>query len=298
MSKPVRLGLQVNTTQRTFRWSETRDLALAAEANGFASLWTEDHLFYRSRAGELIGPWDAYTTLAGLAAVTSRVRLGTLVSPLGLHHPLQLARMAASLDEISDGRLVLGVGAGWASDEHAAVGAALDRPIARFEEAFAALLELFDTGHADVEGRHVAFEGWLLPRPVVRARPELIVGSLAPRLLRAALPQVDGWNWDGFHYDVEDYRNDWAKVRTVAEEVGRDPDSISRSAHLVVRTADAEGLPIDPIPFPIIEGGVDQIAEGLRAFADAGVDEFTLILDPARPSAVEVLARAAERATA
>ncbi|CAN5637471.1 LLM class F420-dependent oxidoreductase [soil metagenome] len=298
MATPFRLGLQLNTTQRAFRWSETRELALATEASGFDSLWTEDHLFYRSNSDALIGPWDAFTTLAALASMTKRVRLGTLVTSLALRHPLQLARMAASLDEISDGRFVLGVGAGHASAEHAAVGATVDRRIGRFEEAFAALLALFDTGHAELHGKHLDFEGWLLPGPQVRRRPELIVGSLAPRLLRAALPEVDGWNWDGFHNDVEDFKADWAKVRAVAEEIGRDPETISRSAHLVVRTDDAEGLPIDPISFPIIQGGVDEIADALRAFAVAGVDEFTLILDPARPAAIEILGRAAERAMA
>jgi alkanesulfonate monooxygenase SsuD/methylene tetrahydromethanopterin reductase-like flavin-dependent oxidoreductase (luciferase family) len=297
MAVPFRLGLQINTTQRAFRWAETHELAIAAEACGFASLWTEDHLFYRSRSGELIGPWDPYTTLGGVAAVTERVRIGTLVTPLALHHPILLARMAASVDEMSNGRFVLGVGAGHQSDEHAAVGVTLDRRIGRFEEAFSALLQLFDTGHTMLHGRHLDFEGWLLPRPAVRPRPELMVGSLAPRLLRAALPHVDGWNWDGFHYDVNDFRADWAKVRAVAEEVGRDPDTIRRSAHVVVRTTGAEGLPIDPISFPILEGGAPEIAEGLRAFADAGVDEFTLIVDPARPAALEIVARAAELAS-
>ena len=160
-----------------------------------------------------------------------------------------------------------GVGAGWASDEHAAVGARTDLRIGRFEEAFGALLQLFDTGHAAVSGQHLDFEGWLLPHPMVRRRRELIVGSLAPRLLRAALPEVDGWNWDGFHNDVQDFKADWAKVRAVAEDVGRDPETISRSAHLVVRTDGAEGLPIDPISFPIIQGGVDEHIGSASALA-------------------------------
>lgn len=298
MTRSFEIGLQVNTTQRAFRWVETRELAVVAEATGFASVWTEDHLFYRSRANDVIGPWDAYTTLAGIAAVTERIRLGTLVSPLSLRQPLHLARMAASLDEISGGRFVLGVGAGHGAAEHAAVGAALDHRIGRFEEAFAVVLELFETGHVAFRGQHLDLEGWLVPRPVGRRRPELIVGSLAPRLLRAALPHVDGWNWDGFHYDVDDFRSDWAKVRSAAVEVGRDPETIRRSAHLVVRTANAEGLPIDPIRFPIIEGGVGEVAEGLAAFAAAGVEEFTLIVDPATPAALEIVARAAERAAA
>ncbi|CAN5788899.1 LLM class F420-dependent oxidoreductase [soil metagenome] len=298
MPPSFRLGLQLNTTQRRFRWEATKDLALSAEACGFASLWSEDHLFYRSRAGDLIGPWDPWTTLAAVASVTERIRIGTLVSSLAMYPPLQLARTAASLDEISGGRFVLGVGAGSAVDEHAAVGASLDRRIGRFEEAFGALLDLFDTGHAEVRGRHLDFEGWLVPRPTVRRRPELVVGSLAPRLLRTALREVDGWNWDGFHYDVDDFRVDWGKVRSIAQEVGRDPHTLEVSAHVVVRTDGAEGLPIDPISFKVIEGGVSEIAAGLRDFAEAVVDEFTLIIDPARPTAVETLARAAEQARA
>lgn len=298
MAMGFRLGLQINTTQRTFRWPELRDLAKAAEGAGFDSLWSEDHLFYRSKAGDLIGPWDAYTVLAGVAAITERVRLGTLVTPLSLRHPLHVARFAASLDEMSGGRFVLGIGAGHGVPEHIAVGATLDRRIAQFEEAFTALLELFETGHAEVRGEHLDFEGWLVPRTSPGHRPELLVGSLAPRLLRAALPHVDGWNWDGFHYDVDDYRADWEKVRAVSLEVGRDPETLVRSAHVVVRTTGAEGLPIDPISFRVIEGGVDEIADGFHAFADAGVGEFTLIVDPARPAALELIARAAELARA
>jgi alkanesulfonate monooxygenase SsuD/methylene tetrahydromethanopterin reductase-like flavin-dependent oxidoreductase (luciferase family) len=291
-----RLGLQLNTTQRPFRWGEIKELALVAEACGFDSLWSEDHLYYRSRSGDLVGPWDSWTTLAGLAAVTERVRIGTLVTSLSMYSPLQLARMAASLDEMSGGRFVLGVGAGWATEEHAAVGASLDKRFGRFEEAFGALLDLFDTGHTEVRGRQLDFEGWLVPRPTGRRRPELVVGGLAPRLLRTALPEVDGWNWDGFHYDVEDFRADWSNVQERARLVGRDPETLVVSAHVVVRTDGAEGLPIDPISFRVIEGGVAEIASALGEFAEAGVDEFTLILDPARPAAIETLARAAQQA--
>lgn len=295
---PLKLGIQVNTTQRVFRWSEIADQARAAEAAGLDSLWTEDHLFYTDKDGRTIGPWEAWTVLAGLAQVCS-LRIGTMVSPVTMRAPLLLAKAAATVDEMSEGRLVLGIGAGWAAGEFGSVGAPFDHRVSRFEEAMEVLLRLFETGHVRHDGTYLRVEGSLEPRAAVRPRPELMVGSLGPRMLRSTLPYVDGWNWDGFHFDLDDFANDLKVVRAAADDVGRDLGSLSISAHMVARFAGAQGLPVKlPPDMPVLEGSDEELGRQLREVHDAGIDEVQLIVDPLEPAAIEALGRAAARARA
>lgn len=309
MTKPERInsgsrlqvGVQLNTTQHAFRWTEIRELARAVEDAGLDSVWTEDHVLYQSKAGEPIAPWDAWTTLAGLAEVTKRLRIGTMVSPLGMRHPVLLARHAAAVQEMSGGRLVLGIGLGHGEREYRALGMSLEHRFGRFREAFGILLRALEDGSADQQGQYVSTADFrLLPRPDGFRRPRLMVGSDGPKTLRLTLPHVDAWNWDGFFDDPAEFAAASRAVDAICEEVGRDPREIRRTAHLVVRLPGAEGLPIDPLPshLRVIEGETDAVAARLHAFADAGADELMLIVDPARPAAIEQLARATELARA
>lgn len=296
-SRRLRVGVQLNTTQRAFRWAEIRDLARAAEDVGLDSLWTEDHLFYEMK-GRWLGPWDAWTILAGVAEATERVRIGTMVSPLGLRHPVLLARHAAAVQEMSGGRLQLGIGLGHGEPEYRALGRSLEHRLGTFRESFEILRQALETGTADARGRHVSSEGFrLLPRPDGFRSPRLMIGSDGPKTLRMTLPHVDAWNWDGFVDDPEAFAEASRRVDAVCAEIGRTPEQIERSAHLVVRLSDAEGLPIDPLPphLGVIGGQPDEVAARLQAFADAGADELMVIVDPARPAAIEELARAVER---
>lgn len=299
MSTPprqLRIGVQLNTTQREFRWTEIRDLARAAGDAGLDSVWTEDHIQYQDRAGRWLAPWDAWTVLAGLAEATERIRIGTMVSPLSLRHPVLLARHAAAVQEISDGRLVLGIGLGHGEPEYRALGTTLEHRFGKFREAFEILLSALDSGTADARGRHFSVEEFrLLPRPHLD-RPTLMIGSDGPKTLRLTLPHVELWSWDGFVDDPDEFAAASAAVDAICAEVGRDPAEVQRTAHLVVRLSNPEGLPIDPLPphLRVIEGGADAIADRLEAFADAGADEVMLIIDPARPEAIEELASAIE----
>lgn len=290
---PLKVGIQVNTTQRVFRWSEIRELATVAEELGLDSLWTEDHLFYEMN-DVVIGPWEAWTILAGLADATERVRIGSMVTPLALRSPTMLAKLAETVDEMSSGRLVLGVGVGWGEEEHRAVGATLERKLTRFLESWNVILTAFDDGQVDHKGETVTVEGFRLVPRGPRRRPEMMVGSIGPQTLRATLPHVDGWNWDGFSNRPERFAESSEKVNEICIEIGRDPDTVYRSAHLIVRFHDAQGLPLDPIPadVPLITGPPPRVAEAWAGFVEAGADEVQLIVDPATPSALERLAEA------
>jgi alkanesulfonate monooxygenase SsuD/methylene tetrahydromethanopterin reductase-like flavin-dependent oxidoreductase (luciferase family) len=136
MPRPLRVGVQLPEVERDVRWPEYVAMARAAEEAGFDSIWMGDHLLYRDDGLAERAPWDAWTILAGLAAVTDRVALGPLVACVAFHPPAVLARMAATVDELSGGRLVLGLGAGWNEPEFRAFGLPFDHRASRFEEAF------------------------------------------------------------------------------------------------------------------------------------------------------------------
>jgi len=205
-------------------------MARAAEAAGFDSIWLGDHLLYRGDGRSERGPWDSWTFLAALAGVTERVRLGPLVACAAFHPPGLLARMAASVDELSGGRLVLGLGAGWNETEFRAFGIPFDHRASRFEEAFEIIRRLLAGERVTLHGRFWDVDdAVLLPRPA--SRPALMVGSTGRRVLSVALSHVDAWNtW----YD--DYGNTpagFAALNTkVSEAAERVPDRISTLVYL------------------------------------------------------------------
>ncbi len=172
MGRPLKVGIQLPEVEYEPRWSELAAMARLAEDVGLDSIWVGDHYLYRDAAGAR-GPWEAWTQLAALAAVTSRVALGPLVAATAFHQPAVLAKLAATVDEISGGRLVLGLGAGWNDVEFAAFGFPGEQRIARFEEAFTIVRTLLREGHIDFDGRFYQLRDCeLLPRgPRPEARP-------------------------------------------------------------------------------------------------------------------------------
>src|SRR3954447_4815048 len=168
-------------------------MARAVEGGGFASAWVGDHLLYRGDGRAERGPWDCWTTPAWLAGITERVEPGPLGRRTAFHPPGVLARQAAAVDELSGGRLVLGIGAGWNEAEFRAFGLPFDHHVSRFEEAFEIIRRLLDGEHVTFRGRfHETDDAVLLPSP--RRRPKLMIGANKPRMLSIALPHVDSWN--------------------------------------------------------------------------------------------------------
>ena len=160
MTRPLKVGVQLPEVERVVRWPELAEMARTAEGIGLDSIWVGDHLLYRDRGPEPVGPWEAWSQLAALAAITSRVELGPLVASASFHNPAVLAAKANAVDEISGGRLILGLGAGWNEAEYRAFGLPFDQRVSRFEEAFTIVRTLLQEGHVDFE------------RPVLRgARP-------------------------------------------------------------------------------------------------------------------------------
>ena len=168
----LKVGVQLPEVEYEPRWTALSAMARMAEDVGLDSVWVGDHYLYRDAVGAR-GPWEAWTQLAALAAVTSRVELGPLVAATAFHQPAVLAKLAATVDEISGGRLILGLGAGWNDVEFAAFGFPIEQRIARFEEAFTIIRTLLRDGRIDFAGRfYQARDCELLPRgPRPRVHP-------------------------------------------------------------------------------------------------------------------------------
>jgi probable F420-dependent oxidoreductase len=265
-------------------------MARAAEDAGFDSIWIGDHLLYRDDDRPERGPWEAWTLLAALAATTSRVGLGPLVACAGFHPPGLIAKMAATLGELSGGRFVLGIGAGWNRTEFDAFGIPYDHRVARFEEAFGIVRRLL-AGERVTErgGFWQVDDAVLLPRPAHRV--PIMVGSSGPRVLRTALPWADSWNtwFDLYGNTPAGFERESAKVTAAAEAVGRDPASVGRSACVLVVTDRRAGERPIPDDCPPLEGDAPAMAAGLRGLADAGAGEAILVVSPITEGSIRSL---------
>jgi alkanesulfonate monooxygenase SsuD/methylene tetrahydromethanopterin reductase-like flavin-dependent oxidoreductase (luciferase family) len=283
----LRVGVQLPEVEREVRWPEYAAMARAAEEVGFDSVWVGDHLLYRAPER---APWDVWTLLAGLAAVTGRVTLGPLVACTAFARPGVLARTAAAVDELSGGRLVLGLGAGWNEDEFRAFGIPYDRRVSRFLEAFEIVRRLLSGERVTFAGEFERVEDALLLPPPARTVP-LMIGANGPRMLAATLPHVGAWNtwFDDFGNTPEGFAALSATISDAAERAGRDPAEIERSACVLTVVDHAAGERPVPDGMPALAGTPEQVAEGLRAFGQAGADEVILVLSPITEASIRRL---------
>jgi alkanesulfonate monooxygenase SsuD/methylene tetrahydromethanopterin reductase-like flavin-dependent oxidoreductase (luciferase family) len=277
----LRLGVQLPEVEREVRWPELRAIARAAEECGFDSVWLGDHMLYRGDGRPERGPWDVWTSLAALAASTERVTLGPLVASTAFHPPGLIARMAASIDEISGGRFTLGIGAGWNETEFRAFGIPFDRLASRFEESFEIVRRLLAGERVTFEGRFHRVEDVLLLPPLARHVP-LMLGGGGPRMLAAALPHVVAWNtWYGA------YGNDPDGFARLAGGIHA---AVERSACVFVAVDGGAGeRPHEPDAPPV---ELPRLARHLRELADAGADEAILVVDPITERTVRLVADA------
>jgi alkanesulfonate monooxygenase SsuD/methylene tetrahydromethanopterin reductase-like flavin-dependent oxidoreductase (luciferase family) len=227
--------------------------------------------------------------LAALGAATERVELGPLVACTAFHPPGLIAKMAATVAEISGGRFVLGLGAGWNEQEFRAFGLPFDHRVSRFEEAFTIIRGLLAGERVALRGHYFDVDdAVLLPRSA--AAPRLMIGSNGPRMLAATLPHVDAWNT--WYVDYGNSPDGFAKLNEritgAARDAGRDPEGIERSACVLVALDRSSERPSTP-DAPPVTGSADRIASVLRELREAGADETILIVDPITESSIRVL---------
>ena len=282
--RPLKVGVQLPEVERDVRWPELLDMIRAIEDLGYDSIWLGEHLLYRWPDRPSRGPWEAWTMLAAVAAVTSSVEFGPLVACTNFHNPALLAKQASTIDEISNGRFVLGLGAGWNPTDFEAFGLPFDHRVDRFEEAFTIIRTLLHEGAIDFDGRfYQARDCELLPRGGRPGGPPLLIGSNGPRMLRITMPYADAWNT--WFSDLDNRPDGVARLRDVVDDacrdVGREPAEVARTAAVLVQLPGGTGRlqGSDDAPRPI-EGDTSAMAEVLRAFAREGISHVQLVLDP------------------
>jgi alkanesulfonate monooxygenase SsuD/methylene tetrahydromethanopterin reductase-like flavin-dependent oxidoreductase (luciferase family) len=296
VTRPLRVGVQLPEVEYVASWRQVREMVRAAEGIGLDSVWLGDHLLYQWQDAPSRGPWEAWTSLAAIAAVTERIQLGPLVAATSFHNPAVLAKKAATLDEISGGRLILGLGAGWNEAEYRAYGFPFDHRVSRFEEAFTIIRTLLGDGRCDFVGTYYQVRDCeLLPRGPRPEGPPLMVGSEGERMLAITLPHVQAWNawFSWFGNSVEGYRELRARIDDASRRAGREPAEVERTLALFVAFPDAVGrsmgdrtdpevtpLPSEPAP----------LADALHSFAAEGVGHVQLVLDPITADSIRRLA--------
>ncbi len=298
----LRIGLQLPEVEYVASWSEYVDMARLAEDAGFDSLWMGDHLLYRNPGQPTTGPWECLTVLTALATVTSRVELGPLVLSTSFRNPAMTAKIAETIDEISGGRFVLGLGAGWNQAEYAAFGFPFGHRFARFAEAFDIIHSLIRTGEVDFSGTYYeASECEIVPRgPRAGAMP-ILIGSTGERMLRHTLDRADQWNiWYADYGNSPDGLAPYLdRVDRVCRELGRDPETLERSAAVLVTapggSTRSTGAHHERF-IPGITGDPQEVGQQLAAFSAAGISHLQVVLDPITPSAIEWLRPALDHA--
>jgi alkanesulfonate monooxygenase SsuD/methylene tetrahydromethanopterin reductase-like flavin-dependent oxidoreductase (luciferase family) len=284
----VRVGVQLPEVEREVRWPEMAAIAHAAEESGFDSIWMGDHLLYRGGGRPERGPWDVWTQLGAVAAITKRVRVGPLVAATAFHTPGLLARMAASVDEVSGGRLILGLGAGWNETEFTAFGFPFSETVSRFAESFEIVRRLLAGERVTFRGRyHTVVDAVLLPHPA-RKIP-LMLGSNGPRMLSLALRHVDAWNtwFTSYGNTVDGFATLNATIDRAARDAGREPRDIGRSACVLV--AVDGGSAERPHNVPPVDAR--DLPAHLRELGQRGADEAILVLDPISEASVRQAGR-------
>ena len=276
---------------RAKSYSELRHQARLADEGGLDSVWVADHLFFQPPDGApRRGLWESMTVLAALADATERVELGPLVLCGPFRNPGLVASMANTLDEVSGGRFVLGMGAGWHEPEFRAFGFEFDRRVSYLADALEIVVPLVRTGRVDYDGQLLSGHSELRPRGPRGTGPPILLAGSKPRMMALTARWADRFNTAWYGLPDDDYRAELDNLRAACADRGRDPAEIEISVGVDVNERQAAaGEAAD-----FLHGPSEQLAEGFAAWRDKGVAEIICRLDPASPAMVERIVRAAE----
>jgi len=295
LNERMKIGVQLPEVEWEVPFRVLIEMAQAAETVGFDSVWFGDHLIYDLPVGAR-GPWEAWTTLAAIAASTSTIELGPLVASTSFHAPAMLAKQAATVDAISEGRLIVGLGAGWNKREYDAFGFAYDKRVSRFAEAFTIIRTLLAEGEIDFHGDYYDADRCVLhPRSPRPDGPPLMIGSIGPRMLGLTLPHVQAWNmwWSSYGNTAGGFAAEKARVDELAAAAGRSVGDVDATAAVLIRLdggtgrqmgdydAEAQAAPLTGTPA--------ELADQLRGFEKAGAAHIQLCVDPITLTSIEWL---------
>jgi probable F420-dependent oxidoreductase len=283
--------VEMERLKRAHSFGEIRQIALLSEELGFDSIWLYDHLLYREKKGHTTGIWEGWSMLSALAAATSRTELGTLVACNSFRNPALLAKMAHTVDEISGGRLVLGVGAGWNQPEYEAFGYPFDHRVERFEEALQIIKPLLKEGRVDFAGKYYqARDCEITPRSPRPGGPPLLIGCGGPRMLRLTAQYADIWNVG--YTSIPRSLDKWKRAMNKAcKEVGRDPATLAYTYLVVLAYPDLLGWKQEK-KRGNLSGTVEELAGAMAEYEARGAAEIMFHIRPAMPETYERLAQA------
>jgi len=289
----MKIGIVLMTADRpgvsARKYTDIRERALQAEEAGFDSLWLYDHFLYRSSEGKTTGIWECWTILAAIAEATRKPEIGTVVTCTQFRNPAILAKMAATADEISGGRLILGLGAGWNKPEFDAFGIPFDHRVDRFEEALQIIVPLLREGKVDFHGKYYqASDCEIVPRGPRRDGPPILIGAGGPRMLRLTARYADIWN-TAYLGRPESLPERRAGLEQACAEVGRDPATIEVTATVAVWYSDLQDQA--PRLSDYLSGSNEEIAAYLRGYGEQGMSHVMIQTVPHNEEALERLAK-------
>lgn len=284
---------------RTLDWPEIRAIALAAEASGLDSIWAPDHLVFHN-GDRVEGIHECWTLLAAVAALTERVEIGPLVLAVPFRNPALTAKMAAELDAVSNGRLVLGLGCGWHQPEFDDFDYPFDHRVGRFEEALDIILPMVREGRATFAGRWHRANADLRPRGPREGGPPILIAGKGPRMLQLVARHADAWNaaWYGPPTELDELDGRVARIRAACATVGREPASLTMTAGVFVSFPHLLTPDRETPPGNAMSGSADEVGAMLAGYRDHGIDHLIVHLWPRTAEAVAELGRAAEAARA
>ncbi len=292
----MKVGLFVFTADDRYdhsvrRYDTIRGIAQQAEGDGFDSIWLADHLLYRNPGEPTRGVWESWTILSALAEATRRVELGTLVTCNSIRNPAVLAKIATAVDEVSHGRVILGVGAGWNEPEYQAFGLPFDHRVGRFEEALQIIAPLLREGHVDFAGKYYQARNCdNVPRGPRPRGPPLMVGGEGPRLIRLAAQYADLWN-TGYMGGPETMSDRFAKIDAACREAGRDRAAVGVTALICLWFPDLVAKKPRFADSPLT-GTPQEIAAAMRGYEDLGVKHIMIQCEPYTSESRDRLAEA------
>jgi len=287
---PVRVGVGLPISE-SFRYQQIRDFALIADQGGLDSIWAADHLFHEPASGPRRGVWENWTFMTGLAEATRRVEFGPLVLCVPFRNPGMIAWQANALDEVSGGRFVVGLGAGWHEPEFAAFAFEFEHRVSLFADSLEIIAPLLRSGRVDYDGKFASGHATLWPRGPRPAGPPLMIAAFGPRMMKLTARWADRFNTAWYGRPDDKFRAEVAKLRSACAEVGRDPAEIEVSAGVTLLD-DAIAATRQGDQF--VTGPAEKLAEALAAWRDEGVAEVMCRPEPATAPMYELVARAAE----
>ncbi|MDQ4044007.1 MAG: LLM class flavin-dependent oxidoreductase [Chloroflexota bacterium] len=293
-SRPMGIGLMMPISEGaafggTPHFADIVEMGEVARDVGVDTLWFADHFTFGTPEEGQRGVWEAFTLMAGVAARVPDLKIGSLVACTGFRNPGVIAKMTETIDDISDGRFILGLGAGWHKPEYDQFGMPFDHRVSRFEEAIEIIHPLLRRGKASFEGRFYSAQGAVnQPRGPRPQGAPILVGSSGDRMLGIIAKYADAWN-TVWHKEAEEVRPLMDKVDQACRHAGRDPQTLVRTVGGNVAMEGYLGRRPNPI-----EGDDEAKAEAIAGFREVGMRHFIAGLDPSTPQSIEQFGRVIE----